>query len=176
MLVACVMNLISFETAYSLYPKETFETRRLLIFEYASPNQDIARAKYASRGWELLGNVTDDEKTSLYSSLRQGVRWIGDSFSWSLPLGSEDVDLSRCLTPRPIFPIKDCLALHSWELSYCPSASIYFEILESPALKTNYTMGNDALLTFLYPKVKHASIQLEREGHILRHRLAEGDL
>jgi hypothetical protein len=175
-ILACVMNIVSFENAYSLYPKETFETRRSLVCVSAGPRQETARQKYANRGWELFTSVSDEEKKSLRSSLRQGNRWVGDRNCWTLPLGCEGVDLSSCITPRTDCPVHDYLALHTWQLRYAPAPQIDFNIFRSPVLKTNYTACDKELFDFLYPKIKKTSIQLRREGPILRRRFSDREL
>jgi hypothetical protein len=163
MFTACVMNIISFENAYSLYPKETFENRRSLICESAGPRQEIARQKYASRGWEFFTSVSHKDKKDLRSSLRRGNRWIGDRFCWIISLSCEGLDLSRCSHPHFDLPVHDCLGLHTWRLNYLSEPKMCFKILELPIFKTSYTAGNRALLKFLCPMIKEISERLQRE-------------
>jgi hypothetical protein len=170
------MNFISFEKAYSLYANETFEKRRSLVCESAGSIQEDAREKYVSRGWQLLTDVSDDEKESRRSSLREGLRWVGDRSCWTLPLDCEGVDLSRCITPCIDFPIHDYLGLHNWQLRYIPAPKISFKIFSSPVLKTNYVSSDKSLFRFLYPKILNVSVQLQKEDHLLDHNLSESDL
>ena len=73
MMTVCVINFITHEMVYSLYPRATLEERRSLIFLFRSAARDKAYAKYAERGWIII--IGDD----LNSSLACGPRYIADS-------------------------------------------------------------------------------------------------
>lgn len=79
----CVMNLITHDKAYSIFPRETFENRRSLIFDkYSAVN---ARSKYEERGWTFV-KVSEIQPQSQLSPFRRGVRRLGDSKCWSISL------------------------------------------------------------------------------------------
>ncbi|KAI0061372.1 hypothetical protein BV25DRAFT_1773159, partial [Artomyces pyxidatus] len=80
----CVMNVISYSTAYSLYPRATFESRRALVCPTRGLEQGPALQKYASRGWDMLPASSSD--LSLEPSFAAGPRWIDDEQSWVLQL------------------------------------------------------------------------------------------
>ncbi|KAI0029336.1 hypothetical protein K488DRAFT_15199, partial [Vararia minispora EC-137] len=52
----CVMNIITHEKAYSLFPLATFEKREALIIkcQHERERDQIARQKYLSRGWTMV--------------------------------------------------------------------------------------------------------------------------
>ncbi|KII94493.1 hypothetical protein PLICRDRAFT_120574 [Plicaturopsis crispa FD-325 SS-3] len=133
----CVMNLISFANAYSLYPKATFEERRSLITPTAASShmQTEGRDKYVSRGWKMT-TLSRQERDDPRSSFGLGDRWLGDRLTWTLPLGAE------CPAIRSSEGSQlntDNLALHNWCLRLDLSDAVMeFEILISPALKFHY--------------------------------------
>lgn len=75
------MNFITYNGAYSLFPRATFEERKGLIFRTPCDPSE-ALAKYMSRGWDLRDTITDEEQSNLASSLRAETRWVGDKKSW----------------------------------------------------------------------------------------------
>jgi hypothetical protein len=50
------MNFVSFDAAYSLYPRATFEHHIAVSFASDSPSDLEAVAKYALRGWKLISH------------------------------------------------------------------------------------------------------------------------
>ena len=157
------MNFISYDNAYSLYPKETFETRRSLVFDPGGPGRDSARQKYIDRGWTMITEPSAFDQTDVRSPLRGGSRWVGDGRSWKLTLSRENVNLSQCIPPRVDFPVCDCLALHSWQMRYIPFPFIAFAILQSPVLRSKYTVGNILMTDYMLPWIRKASEMLKRE-------------
>ncbi|KII94494.1 hypothetical protein PLICRDRAFT_169248 [Plicaturopsis crispa FD-325 SS-3] len=143
----CVMNIISFENAYSLYPKATFEERRALIVATAGPKQEAGRKKYADRGWKMLEKIPPDVRYP-NSSFRLGDRWLGDSQTWTLPLDTSTLQL----TPPPGCPsdfvFDDNLAIHNWILGKDSdrNAEMQFAVLSTPSMQHNYVAGIAALV------------------------------
>ena len=89
------MNLITYDKAYSIFPRETFEDRCSLKFGNDSDNDDDSaiksRAKYEERGWTF---VDERELWALqvryrYSPFAEGIRRLGDSRCWSISLHPE---------------------------------------------------------------------------------------
>ncbi|KAI0046322.1 hypothetical protein FA95DRAFT_1494222 [Auriscalpium vulgare] len=101
----CVMNVISYSTAYSLYPRATFEAREALI---CRPHQDAPIEKYARRGW-TMHPARPDERTD--PAFKPGSRWIDDACSWVLPL-------APALDAAP-----DPVAVTNWQFDYRIGAS-----------------------------------------------------
>ncbi|KAL1676800.1 hypothetical protein EV122DRAFT_215600 [Schizophyllum commune] len=83
-----VMNVITHDTAYSLYPVETFEHCRSLKLKAASVDErtTAAYAKYSNRGWRNLGAVCRDEAGDSQREFGRRHRFVGDEMTWALKL------------------------------------------------------------------------------------------
>ncbi|KAJ7195144.1 hypothetical protein B0H12DRAFT_1198091 [Mycena haematopus] len=79
----CVMNFITYENAFSLYPWSTFVGKEALVVETVGAGQEIGRQKYADRGWEMIRSPSASYKSEL--GIRVG-RSVGDLFTWSISL------------------------------------------------------------------------------------------
>jgi hypothetical protein len=134
---ACVMNFITHEKAYSLYPRATFEERRSLIFLFRSGARDNAYAKYAERGWIMLDGITGEDFHDLNSSLARGFRHVGDSKTWTIPI------LPKIDTPFP----EGLMETNSWSLRYDHNLKPYldFSLLISSQLQYCYLVVGDSL-------------------------------
>ncbi|KAI0339888.1 hypothetical protein BDW22DRAFT_1335607 [Trametopsis cervina] len=76
----CVMNVITYDTAYSLYPRATFEDMTsLVVLDNAS--QKAPLAKYARRGWSLVRKPSVPD-----FNLDLSVRSMQDRRTWRLCL------------------------------------------------------------------------------------------
>ncbi|KAF5317751.1 hypothetical protein D9619_012541 [Psilocybe cf. subviscida] len=85
----CVMNLITHDKAYCLFPRATLEERRALTYLSPSTGSEAKKSsyhKYTGRGWELLNSITRDEFDNPYSSFARGTRFIGDGKCWTVPV------------------------------------------------------------------------------------------
>lgn len=89
----CVINVISFEKAYSLYPKATFDDSRALIIHSDGPSQVPALKKYAERGWKILDGISESEQFDDRSEFSAIVRWIGDRCTWVIDLDMKGIDI-----------------------------------------------------------------------------------
>ena len=118
--VACVMNVISFEKAYCLYPKATFEERRSLICANEGPAHDAAIQKYIHRGWKMVYTNLDwaQEVRTSFHVIYHLVRNMGDRYCWTIPLGTINIPDRLCLGEgRPILT-SDPASASSWRLAY----------------------------------------------------------
>ncbi|KAJ7232167.1 hypothetical protein B0H12DRAFT_202573 [Mycena haematopus] len=89
----CVMNFITHNKAFSLYPWSTFVTKEALAVqsEGALAGREAGREKYKDRGWKMV------EYPSLSSNSELGVRMnrsVSDRFTWVISLPPP---------PRPFF-------------------------------------------------------------------------
>ena len=102
---ACVMNLITYNGAYSLFPRATFDEGRSLVCCTRSMDHEQAIEKYEKRGWEIQKNITEQEQEAINSSFRVEDRWIGDekTFPWYI---RQVVQLKR----TSLFAISDFLS------------------------------------------------------------------
>ncbi|KAI0083368.1 hypothetical protein BDY19DRAFT_910652 [Irpex rosettiformis] len=94
-----VLNVISWDRAYSLYPRATFEHRKsVLLLEERSYLTDIIE-KYSNRGFEFV-HTLDLPTLKSDPALDSTPRWIGDGHSWILDLPTNGITL-----PPPISPL-----------------------------------------------------------------------
>ncbi|KAJ7037081.1 hypothetical protein C8F04DRAFT_953147 [Mycena alexandri] len=97
----CVMNVISHEKAYALYPLSTFIAHEALILKSPGSDQEACRQKYIDRGWSMI------ELPPVRGELAHDVvRWMGDHFTWTIPL------------PPLLVPVPDLCAINSWCLEH----------------------------------------------------------
>jgi hypothetical protein len=82
---ACVMNVITHNKAYSIYPRATFIERRSLVYN-RSENSLEGRSKYEQRGWTQIPFLEAHDYDNPFSSFARGSRRIGDSKCWTIDL------------------------------------------------------------------------------------------
>ncbi|KAI0076914.1 hypothetical protein K474DRAFT_1622018 [Panus rudis PR-1116 ss-1] len=154
----CVMNLISFEAAYSLYPRATLEERKSLICQSRSINREEAIDKYRQRGWELINGIEGFHDAKLFhvslpnSRVPSATRWVGDRHCWTMQLDTSGIMLrSLQSTPRSKPLSRDPALGNSWKvdldrLEYPYKASMTFTPVQSPFLYFGYICGTDQVL------------------------------
>lgn len=85
--LAVVLNVLSYSKAYCLYPIATFvERRNLVISGSAYRDNTLALRKYKRRGWSLERKLTGEEAFAPDSPFATGIRYLGDSLCWTIPL------------------------------------------------------------------------------------------
>lgn len=88
------MNAITVDTAISLFPVATFEENlNLYLGRDRLENCAAALEKYKERGWELVNELSDEQLRDDNAVFRHGKRWVQDSHTWRLPLGTEGIKL-----------------------------------------------------------------------------------
>ncbi|KAG1891198.1 hypothetical protein F4604DRAFT_398097 [Suillus subluteus] len=130
----CVMNIITFDAAYSLYPVATFE-ERMAIQIPGSNRLDVVK-KYVQRGWRVFAVFGPEHVTHPQLFLLNEKRWVGDRHCWSIPLDTTGV------TPRPALSLSsECF---SWDPSIqngwimeCEGDSAAFHV---PKMRTHLVM------------------------------------
>ncbi|KAI0061818.1 hypothetical protein BV25DRAFT_1805009 [Artomyces pyxidatus] len=99
----CVMNVIGYSTAYALYPRATFESRRALVTPTDGLNQGPPLQKYAGRGWSMVRAA--DPALHAEPSFAPCSRWIDDEKSWVMPLTIDGLSAhmeGALLEPDPV--------------------------------------------------------------------------
>ncbi|RPD65299.1 hypothetical protein L226DRAFT_246104 [Lentinus tigrinus ALCF2SS1-7] len=91
----CVMNFITHDTAYSLYPYATFEKRCALVF-IDDDRSKCALAKYAARGFKMLNYDVNFWRKCPCGAYKDSFcspgfligcsSKVGDRFTWTMPL------------------------------------------------------------------------------------------
>ncbi|KAI0694244.1 hypothetical protein C8T65DRAFT_585148, partial [Cerioporus squamosus] len=145
----CVMNVISFEKAYCLFPRATLEERLSLLSSSSAGHSRRRRqsvAKYAIRGFTIIERIpfTDLRAPSLFPL---GWRWIDDSSSWVIPLDITDVAPSA--SPNKSSPplLHDPVVVCNWEVQYTPlrGAVMRYVVAKSELLRYRYLIGDPDL-------------------------------
>ncbi|KAJ7457385.1 hypothetical protein FB451DRAFT_593931 [Mycena latifolia] len=172
-----VMNVLTHDKGYALYPWSTFVTGEALIIETAGAGQQMGRQKYIDRGWEMINSPSLNQKSEL--GVRIG-RWVGDAFTWTLPLW---YGASATRTP-------DLCRLNSWRLD-CDAHTTWthWEVLQNAALKYEYIIEDTSTVSAIWDEVLsspsptvdaqlcHTVIRRRQttSEHFLQHRIARSD-
>lgn len=154
--LACVMNLITFDSAYSLYPRATFEERRTLALHVRTPGEELARSKYVDRGWRLQTDLwPHDERNPKLAFYLGTLRTMGDKLSWVVPLDTTGVDMRPALTElSPVFQW-DPVIYNSWRLARnrLDALTMAYRLIKSTVLRYNYMIEDtdyfDMIINFL---------------------------
>ncbi|KAF9522295.1 hypothetical protein CPB83DRAFT_864681 [Crepidotus variabilis] len=139
----CVMNLITHDKAYALYPKATFEERQSLVYSTEGVKQDSARKKYVTRGWTMVEHLSPAEVNSDRTAFKSGLRHVGDSLSWTIDLFPE-MRLSESF-----------IRTNTWTLCFDPEGGplMKFEILLFKKLAFSYLIGDRDVYSYLRPSL-----------------------
>ena len=115
--LACVMNVIAYDCAYSLYPRATFEERISMYCASGRPTERDAAAmgKYQARGFRIIYKWPDSRYDQNVVPIT--TRWIDDRYTWTMPLPLDGVT-----TPRPFNLISSAFSTDpcyftTWKLS-----------------------------------------------------------
>ncbi|KAI0715519.1 hypothetical protein C8T65DRAFT_644040 [Cerioporus squamosus] len=131
----CVMNVVSFEKAYCLFPRATLEARLSLLSSSCagrSMRRQTSVAKYVARGFTITERIPPQDLRLPYL-FPLGWRWIDDSTSWVIPLNINGVTPPppiSSITPRLHNPVVVC----NWEMQYKP--------LRGQLLRYRYLVGD----------------------------------
>lgn len=163
------MNMITHDTAYSLYPRATFDSRLALVCPSTGPPQDGPIDKYHKRGWRMIYELpTEPPATPATAQLSTpeardlaaaepsfipGTRWIDDHHSWVLPLPPPLPTQPRATNSSSstrTLPEKSPLKYINWQLAY-PLACVPPDFIhEGSVAKMRYCLIRSALLSEVY--------------------------
>ena len=139
------MNFISYDTAYLLYPRATFEARRNLALCDDSASGRRCLAKYARRGWCTVANIWP-HSTPIARDFYLDVTWLcNDRRSWRIRLPTIGVDAPPLLSPTSEPFGWDPSKHNSWILTHTTTrwaVSPQCAILKSGVLRYAYTCGD----------------------------------
>ncbi|KAI0703516.1 hypothetical protein C8T65DRAFT_578754, partial [Cerioporus squamosus] len=145
----CVMNVISFEKAYCLFPRATLEERLSLLSSSSagfSKRRRQSVAKYAIRGFTIIERIpfTDLRSPRLFPL---GWRWIDDSSSWVIPLDTTDVAPPASSNKRSSPLLHDPVVVCNWEVRYTPCRGVvmHYVVAKSELLRYRYLIGDPDL-------------------------------
>ncbi|EIM84863.1 uncharacterized protein STEHIDRAFT_61050 [Stereum hirsutum FP-91666 SS1] len=145
----CVMNLISFDTAYSLYPRATFKERRMQLMREITPEEVKAISKYGRRGFQIAATYLWPYAGSDPCLVLDTVRNVNDRFTWRVALDTTGVDPRSKLTPTSNVMKTDPVVQNTWEMCHLrgDNLTITYFAVKSTLLRYNYVVAeNDYLL------------------------------
>ncbi|PPR07902.1 hypothetical protein CVT24_002815 [Panaeolus cyanescens] len=157
-----VMNIITHEAAYSLYPLATFEHCVMAMNHCFHPSEVKCIDKYRSRGWKLMGvdNIAANTASVLkHKCFGSGIRAIGGTATWILPI-----------YPRLAYYTGQIVDGNSWVQSFNSEAghllSFTYSIATSESLKfpiicAAETMVQDAYERILSSKDEESGVGFE---------------
>ncbi|KAI0658618.1 hypothetical protein C8Q70DRAFT_1045595 [Cubamyces menziesii] len=175
----CVMNVISYEKAYCLFPQATLEERISLLTSSCrgrSRHRAPGVAKYHKRGFCMItAPAPDDVEPDPMSAgtpapysyrlvvaspsgfahkppFRLGWRWIDDSASWVLPLPCAGVAPPPAPNMSTPALTHDPVAVCNFELLYegmRRGAVMNFHVTTGKVLRYRYLVTDEVLLEFL---------------------------
>ena len=121
--VACVMNVITFNQAYCLYPRATLEERLSLV---CTDRQDdvIERVyeRYHQRGWSIIRTLGEVGSRTSDPALSDTTRCVNDCFSWTISLPPLTEHQSDPINRSTAALTHDPILVSSWELQGEPGA------------------------------------------------------
>lgn len=147
--LACVMNLISFDTAYSLYPRATFKERRMQLMREITTEEVKAISKYGRRGFQIAATYIWPYAGSDPCLVLDTVRNVNDRFTWRIALDTTGVDPRSKLTPTSNVMKTDPVVQNTWEMCHLrgDNLTITYFAVKSTLLRYNYVVAeNDYLL------------------------------
>jgi len=109
----CVMNVITHNMAYSLYPYATYQQRRSLLCGSGGSKREEARVKYQDRGWIMEQCIDILETRDRRSDFKSGRRRVGDARCWKIPFRPP---LSS--NPEAEGLIRDPITSNSWGITH----------------------------------------------------------
>ncbi|KAI0349669.1 hypothetical protein OH77DRAFT_1424455 [Trametes cingulata] len=160
----CLLNIISYERAYCMYPRATLHDRRSLLVR-ASGKEWRGRAdeleEMIDRGYDVVDTLfhEDFNLPDEHRCFTLGWRWIDDPFAWVIDF---EVGLDIALPP-PANSLSsarthDPVAICGFALRCGPDEEPYMEfvVIKGPAVEYSYVLGDqdsaDRLITELYFK------------------------
>lgn len=137
-----VVNVISWNKAYSVYPLTTFNQYRGYLLKELDEYTSSFVSKYTQRGWKIQELMWPEDRRINHPI--QELRRIGDRYTWIIPLDVSNVMWSR----TPDFVLEHaCFRIEGTEKDYpsfiTESEILYYRIsasmFVSPALRYRYT-------------------------------------
>lgn len=149
---ACVMNLITSEAAYALYPLATFVERKSLCMP---PGRHSAGAiqKYVHRGWRVYFIPTPGDISGRAPFMLNVARWVGDADTWVLPLDQTGIPARPPLSKTSAPLTFDHVRCNGWRLKQVyeglDNAGYYYKAhkhrLQTTVFRYNYGIPDEDL-------------------------------
>lgn len=157
--IACVMNIISYERAYCLFPRATLEYRVSLLTSRGrdgSGQSEESIDKYSKRGFCMIDHIPDDTYRRAFPV---GCRWVDDSTSWVLPLDTHGVIAPPHPNSRSPPLLHDPMSTCNWEMQQTSiwGAVMHYNVTRSELLRYRYVVTETLatrLATYLFAKLQ----------------------
>ncbi|KAK7682829.1 hypothetical protein QCA50_014213 [Cerrena zonata] len=167
----CVMNVISCDMAYSLYPNATFEERTSLICGSGyEESKEVAYDKYRSRGWDVDDCFDYTYLDTAYHTT--AFRWIGDTHCWSIPLDTSFITARIPLLSgsKPI--ICDPIVISNWVLFHedGKGGDMRADVLTDPYLACSYVVDPSCNFFRVHATILKFETRDRRMGRVHRDR------
>ncbi|KAJ6530282.1 hypothetical protein B0H19DRAFT_1006407 [Mycena capillaripes] len=146
-----VMNVITHDNAFALYPRLTFVTKQALVVETDGAGQEAGKQKYVDRGWTMIRSPSLSRKSELGVRL---LRWVGDKFTWTISLPPLTIDTT------------DLCRINSWQLDYDFDEETWttWGMLSNRSLRYKYITGDPGTVSNVLDEIKSRySTNLEAE-------------
>ncbi|KAH9918734.1 uncharacterized protein BXZ73DRAFT_92162 [Epithele typhae] len=139
----CVMNIITYNAAYSLYPYATFEQHEAVVINNGSLQAKAALVKYSARGWRIIANPSPLIPLLDRRAFHPNVpRWVCDGKTWMIPLDLDDIALPEAPSASSARLTGDPVAECGWMLEGRDTAlAVSLQVLASTVLLWRYTVG-----------------------------------
>ncbi|KAF9553217.1 hypothetical protein CPC08DRAFT_822453 [Agrocybe pediades] len=156
----CVMNVITHDRAYAVFPRATFDEHKTMINLPASARrgshrarEELALEKYKQRGWEIISSISPTEFQDPKFMFSHGTRRLGDSKCWTIPLN-----------PKLGLPER-CMETSSWALHYDENLQpkISFAIFSWKRLKFSHLFVDELLRRY----IEYVADEIERNKFIM---------
>jgi hypothetical protein len=164
---ACVMNIVSYNAVYLLYPRATFEERSSLCLVELDERDMLCLSKYAVRGWRSTTNALMFEHDVKFFYLDRH-RFVGDGLCWGVPLDTTGVEPPPALTPVSERFDWDPVQFNSWVLTW-QKAQIYvaYHILKPTLFRYTYLFADIELIYQMVSFLKrHGSFEHRKNALI----------
>ncbi|EIN14245.1 hypothetical protein PUNSTDRAFT_56791 [Punctularia strigosozonata HHB-11173 SS5] len=141
---ACVMNVITYNAAYSLYPRATFSEKISLAMPRRTDDKEVLR-KYEARGFKIWKSDAWRHHQPTVFRANQ-VRWVDDPHTWV-------VNLDKPYSPDPPVPSSastvlktDPITHNSWQLVMVGVVGMVYMHLCSPLFRYDYLLADTRLV------------------------------
>ena len=88
-----VVNIISWDKAYSVFAKDTLIDRKTYMLKLVDAYFETLLQKYNHRGWLLEETMWEEDRSP--SSSIQPIRRMGDRFTWTISLPTENLKIPK---------------------------------------------------------------------------------
>ncbi|EIN09209.1 hypothetical protein PUNSTDRAFT_44613 [Punctularia strigosozonata HHB-11173 SS5] len=151
------MNIISYERAYSLYPRATFEEKKGLFLPNPGHRDIDGVREFTSYRWTLFNIVN----TEVYPLFKTRSRWIDDGYSLKISLHRSRDERMTFTYSRPNAATHCTLAdparVTNFRLRYSVIGKAHhcFSAISSSALQNYYILHEDRLINALKLLYRH---------------------